>query len=179
MTISYTRAGQFGVDSSGYITNSNGQYLQTFPVDALGNVTSTSLNTTIPIQLPASTGDPRATSEVEIGLNIDASSTALEPTAFDPTSSATFNHSTSTTVFDSLGATHVMTYYFVHDLPGSATNAANDPSGFSTGRLTEIDISEEGLIRAQFSNGVSQPMGPRALAGFPTHQVLQYLGSST
>jgi len=128
MTISYTRAGQFGVDSSGYITNSNGQYLQTFPVDALGNVTSTSLNTTIPIQLPASTGAPRATSEVEIGLNIDASSTALDPTAFDPTSSATFNHSTSTTVFDSLGATHVMTYYFVHDLPGSATNAANDPN---------------------------------------------------
>ncbi|MCH8105468.1 MAG: flagellar hook-basal body complex protein [Proteobacteria bacterium] len=178
MTISYTRAGQFGVDSSGYITNSNGQYLQTFPVDALGNVTSTSLNTTLPIQLPASTGAPRATSEVEIGLNIDASSTALDPTAFDPTSSTTFNHSTSTTVFDSLGASHVMTYYFVHDLPGSATNAANDPSGFSTGRLTEIDISEEGLIRATFSNGVSTPMGQIALAEFPNNQGLQNLGSS-
>ena len=319
MTISYTRAGQFGVDSSGYITNSNGQYLQTFPVDALGNVTSTSLNTTLPIQLPASTGAPQATTEIEIGLNINASSTALDPTAFDPTSSttfnhststtvfdslgashvmtyyfvhdlpgsatngandpnqwvvfnyldgaeidiaggtsithtnntvavtqraaimnfntngtfasttpavvqntaipltngassltilhdfannvmtqysadfavntldpsgfsttssATFNHSTSTTVFDSLGATHVMTYYFVHDLPGSATNAANDPSGFSTGRLTEIDISEEGLIRATFSNGVSTPMGQIALAEFPNNQGLQNLGSS-
>ena len=54
--ISYTRAGQFGINSDGFISNSNGQLLQAFPVDADGDVTSTSLNTTVPIQLPASTG---------------------------------------------------------------------------------------------------------------------------
>ena len=116
------------------------QYLQTFPVDALGNVTSTSLNTTIPIQLPASTGAPQATTEIEVGLNIDASSTALDPAAFDPASSASFNHSTSTTVFDSLGASHILTYYFVHDLPGSATNAANDPNQWAV--FTYLDGAE-------------------------------------
>jgi len=270
--ISYTRAGQFRADSNGFITNSAGQFLQVFPVDAQGNVTSTSLNTTVPVQLPASTGAPQATNEVEIGLNLDSTQTPLDPTNFDPTASATYSHSTSTTVFDSLGASHVMTYYFVHDVPGSATNAANDPNqwavfsyldgaevdinggattahtnggapvtqdigimnfnsdgtyassnpalleninipltnganslsivhdfanntttqfsasfavntldpnGFSTGRLTGLDISEDGLMRATFSNGISNPLGQIALADFPNSQGLRSIGSAS
>ena len=270
--ISYTRAGQFRADSNGFITNSSGQFLQVFPVDASGNVTSTSLNTTVPVQLPASTGAPQATNEVEIGINVDSTQTPLDPANFDPTASNTYSHSTSTTVFDSLGASHVMTYYFVHDLPGSATNAANDPNqwalfsyldgaevdinggaatahtnggapvtqdigiinfnpdgtyagstpallenvnvalsnganplsivhdfanntttqfsaafavntldpnGFSTGRLTGLDISEDGLMRATFSNGISIPLGQIALADFPNSQGLRSIGSAS
>jgi len=270
--ISYTRAGQFGVDSNGYITNSSGQFLQTFPVDAQGNVTSTSLNTAVSVQLPASTGAPQATSQIEIGLNLDSTQADLDPEAFDPTASATYSHSTSSTVFDSLGASHVMSYYFVRDAPGSTTNAANDPNqwavftyldgaetamnggtviphlnggvavnqaagiinfnadgsyassnpallenvavplsngaldlnivhdfanntttqysasfavnkldpdGFSTGRLTGLDISEEGLMRATFSNGISSPLGQIALADFPNPQGLNNIGSAS
>jgi flagellar hook protein FlgE len=69
--VSYTRAGQFQIDSDGFITNNSGQFLQTFPVDANGAVTSTSLNTTSSIQLPATTGAPQATTEVEVGLNLN------------------------------------------------------------------------------------------------------------
>ncbi len=270
--ISYTRAGQFRADNQGYITNSTGGYLQAFPVDANGNVTSTSLNTTVPIQLPASTGAPQASTEVEIGVNLDASTTAVNPTAFDPTASNTYTHSTSTTVFDSLGSSHVMSYYFVHDLPGSPTNAANDPNqwlvftyldgaevdinggttvnhfnggvavaqdaavlnfntdgslntvtpalaqntgialtngaapltithdfannattqyatgfsvstlstdGYATGRLTGLDIAEDGLMRATFSNGTTQPLGQIAMADFPNPQGLRALGDAS
>ena len=270
--ISYTRAGQFRVDSNGYITNSAGEYIQAFPVDVNGNVTSTSLNTTVPIQLPASTGSPQATTEIEVGLNVNANATQLDPANFDPTASNTYSHSTSTTVFDSLGASHVMSYYFVHDIPGSGTNAANnpnqwavftyldgvevdvnggatvnhlnggapvstdvgiinfnadgtfasstpasvqntaialtngaspltithdfanntttqfsaafsvnalDPDGFSTGRLTGLDISEAGLMRATFSNGISTPLGQIALADFPNSQGLRAVGGSS
>ena len=269
--ISYTRAGQFGVDSTGTITNSQGEYLQAFPVDANGNVTSTSLNTTVPIQLPATTGAPLATTEIELGLNLDASATAVDPTLFDPTASNTYSHSTSTTVYDSLGASHVMSYYFIHDLPGSATNVANDPNqwlvatyldgaevdiaggttvnhlnsglpiaqdvgilnfnadgsynsstpaamqnvaipvttganpltmlhdfannnttqfatafsvstldpdGYTTGRLTGLDISEDGVLRAAYSNGISVPMGQVAMADFPNSQGLRAVGGS-
>lgn len=270
--ISYTRAGQFRIDADGFISNSNGQLLQAFPTDANGVVTSTSLNTTIPIQLPASTGAPQATTEVEIGLNLNSTSTPQDPAAFDPTASNTYSHATSSTVFDSLGASHVMSYYFVHDQPGSATNGANDPNqwavftyidgaeadvaggtaithlngglpttqnaalvnfntdgsfasntpaaiqnvgfaltngadpltiihdfanntttqysssfavnnldpdGFSTGRLTGLDISEDGLMRATFSNGISSPLGQIALADFPNAQGLRGIGSSS
>jgi len=269
--ISYTRAGQFGVDSTGTVTNSQGEYLQAFPVDASGNVTSTSLNTTVPIQLPATTGAPLATTEVEVGLNLDAATLAVDPTSFDPTASNTYSHSTSTTVYDSLGATHVMSYYFIHDLPGSATNPLSDPNqwivatyldgaevditggttvnhlnsglpvaqdvgilnfnadgsynsstpaalqntaiplttganpltmlhdfannsttqfaaafsvgtldpdGYTTGRLTGLDISEDGLLRAAYSNGISVPMGQVAMADFPNSQGLRAVGGS-
>ena len=277
--ISYTRAGQFRVDANGFITNSNGQFLQTFPVDANGDVTSTSLNATIPIQLPSSTGAPQATTEVEIGLNVNSTEVATDPADFNPAVSNTYAHSTSTTVFDSQGASHVMSYYFVHDGPITATNPvvapattgdpnqwavftyldgsptdiaggaavthpngtvaavaqnaaiisfnsdgsynssvpatiqnvavpvtggadpvtithdfANNgttqysasfavsrltPDGFSTGRLTGLDISENGLIRATFSNGISTPMGQVALADFPNSQGLRSIGGSS
>jgi len=270
--VSYTRAGQFGVDAAGYINNSAGEYLQAFPVDVNGNVTSTSLNTTVPIQLPASTGAPQASTEVEVGVNLNAAATALDPALFDPTASNTYSHSTSTTVYDSLGSSHVLSYYFVHDLPGSATNAANDPNqwaaftyldgaevdvsggtsithlnggvpiaqdaallnfnpdgslsipttpaliqnagvvltnganpltvthdfannsttqyatgfsvstlasdGYATGRLTGLDISETGLMRATFSNGVATPLGQVAMADFPNVQGLRSRGDT-
>ena len=270
--ISYTRAGQFGVDNTGTITNSSGEYLQAFPVDASGNVTSTSLNTTIPIVLPATTGAPQATTEVEVGLNLDATRTPLDPITFDPTASNTYSHATSTTAYDSLGASHVMSYYFIHDLTGSATNPlpgdpnqwivatyldgvevdiaggttvnhlngglpvaqdvgilnfnadgsynsstpaalqnvaiplttgaspltvlhdfANnsttqfaaafsvstlDPDGFTTGRLTGLDISEEGLLRATYSNGIQTPMGQVAMADFANVQGLNAVGGT-
>jgi flagellar hook protein FlgE len=271
--ISYTRAGQFQVNADGYITNNSGQFLQTFPVNAAGEVTSTSLNTTNPIQLPATTGAPQATTEVEVGLNLDSTEIPTDPINFNPSVSDTYAHSTSTTVYDSLGGAHVASYYFVHDGPITATNLAPgnpnqwavftyldgaptdiaggpavnhpngtgpavtqnpailnfnsdgtfassipasiqnvalpttngsdpltithdfvnntttqysssfavsrlNPDGFSTGRLTGLDISDTGVIRATFSNGVSTPVGQVALADFPNSQGLRGIGNA-
>ena len=124
--LSYTRAGQFGVNADGYITDSNGRFLQTFPVDDQGNVTSTSLSSTAAVLIPESTGAPEASTEVEIGVNLDVTTPVLDPANFDPTASDTFSHATSTTVYDSLGASHTMEYYFVHDNApgGTPTNPA-------------------------------------------------------
>jgi len=276
--ISYTRAGQFRIDSNGFITNNNGQFLQTFPVDKEGTVTSTSLNTTQSIQLPSTTGSPEATTEVDISLNLNSTATQTNPTTFNPSETGTYAHSTSNTVFDSLGASHVSSYFFVHDGPNTTTNPAVapatvgdpnswlvftyldgeptnisggpsvnhpngtgpavdqnpavikfnsdgsflssdpvliqnvavpqnngsepltithdfannaptqfssnfavsklSPNGFSTGRLVGLDISEVGLIRASFSNGVSTPIGQIALADFPNSQGLRGDGNA-
>lgn len=295
---SYTRAGEFRVNADGFIVNNDGKFLQAFPVDPVsGQVTSTSLNTTSSLNLPPSTGAPQATTEIEIGLNLNASATALDPALFDPSASNTFTNSTSSTVHDSLGESHVLTYYFVKDLIGSATNPDNpaavppvagdpnqwqmftyldgqpidvaaggnsvahpdpsasaavddpatpfddtthiaqntaqfrfnpdgslaatlpatitnlpvtlsngadvlrlthdfanngttqfsanfsvntlNPTGFSTGRLTGIDISEDGLVRATYTNGISTPMGKIALGDFPNSQGLANVGSSS
>ena len=54
----YTRAGAFGVDETGNVVNSAGQVLQAFPVNSNGTVTSTSLSSTIPLQLPQTAGKP-------------------------------------------------------------------------------------------------------------------------
>lgn len=262
----YTRAGQFRVDSDGYITNNDGQYLQAFQVDNQGNVTSTSINTTVPIQLPSSTGAPQATNEIEIGVNLPSDASSLTLSNFNPNESTSYTNSTSSTVYDSLGNAHVQTYYFVkddaatnqwgvftyldgnpvdinggttvshpdgvppaninhdiailnfnpdgsfasstpativsdpipvstgannllitHDFANNTTTqySANfsvnilDPNGFSTGRLTGLDISEDGLIRSTYTNGISIPLGKLAMADFPNSQGLRNVGSAT
>ena len=53
-----------------------------------------------------------------------------------------------------------------------------DPDGFTTGRLTGLDISEDGLMRAAYSNGISVPMGQIAMADFPNLQGLRSIGGS-
>jgi flagellar hook protein FlgE len=54
-----------------------------------------------------------------------------------------------------------------------------DPTGYTTGRLTGLDVSEEGLIRATYTNGVSIPMGKVALADFPNSQGLVNIGNTS
>lgn len=99
----FTRNGEFGVDSNGFVVNNAGARLQVFPVNSDGTVTATSISSTIPLQLPQTAGVPTVTSLVDIGVNLPASAAVLDPNNFDPNQPSTFTQSTSLTVFDSLG----------------------------------------------------------------------------
>ncbi|MCW8825837.1 MAG: flagellar hook-basal body complex protein, partial [Gammaproteobacteria bacterium] len=114
-TAVFSRAGAFQVDADGYVVNAAGQYLQALPVNPDGTVTSTSLSSTLNLQLPQTAGSPSATTEVELGANFQADATALNPNNFDPNQATTYTSSTSLTVYDSLGNSHITTFYFVKD----------------------------------------------------------------
>ncbi|WDE00471.1 flagellar hook protein FlgE [Thalassomonas actiniarum] len=136
---SYTRAGEFKLNDSNFIVNSAGEFLLGFPVNADGSSASVSLSTAEPIQIPTSSGAPTKTSEVDIKMNLPAGDAIAGPIAeFDHTDPLTYNHSTSVTIYDSLGDSHVMTYYFVKETPTATENpwmmfAAVD------GQLVDID----------------------------------------
>ncbi|KZZ45449.1 MAG: flagellar hook-basal body complex protein [Saccharospirillaceae bacterium] len=210
------------------------------------------------------------------GALADSEFTSVTLNQFDPKDQGTYNHATSTTIYDSLGNSHVMTQYFVKepvdpnradektvwamyvlidgnevgdpdptkpfpenleatryrqelffnadgtldvtatgkmyvtnwdpkDADGNATGAVtsqnvlegglplNDPptnsnfeikldgstqfgspfavnqvsqNGYTTGRLTGLEIDKEGLIFARFTNGQAQTLGQVALANF-------------
>jgi len=51
--------------------------------------------------------------------------------------------------------------------------------GFASGRLTGVDISEEGIVLARYTNGQSQPLGLIAIANFANPQGLQPQGENT
>ena len=105
----YTRAGQFGVDRDGYVVNNQAQRLVIFQADSNGNITGA----TGPLQLDRSDIEPQATSNIEVRANLDASQTAIPAaTTFDPTDAASYNNSTSLTIYDSLGSPHLATLYF-------------------------------------------------------------------
>jgi len=115
-TISYSRNGQFHTDSSGYIVNADNLRLTGYSVDSVGTIVATS-----PVELQISTADitPKATAAFTSGLNVDARSGVLVPAGFNATNPATYTSSTSGTVYDSLGNSHVLTLYFLK----SASNA--------------------------------------------------------
>ena len=199
--------------------------------------------------------------------------------AFDPNDPNTYNHSTSTTIFDSLGNSHELTQYFVKESSAGASNPQNrwsayvqidgedvgppdtqgnptraqydlrfnsngslneslsdevlidnwqpkdadgdrngaegpnpggdaplpqppqssnfvidygnstqvgaefsindlQQNGFATGRLSGLDVTDEGVIQARFSNGESEALGQVALANFRNNEGLAPVGDT-
>lgn len=120
----YTRAGAFKLNKDNFVTDAAGNYLQGFPVDpGTGNTTSLSLSTASPIQIPDASGSPRHTSNVYSSMNLDSRASAPSTTTFDPGDSTSYNSSTSTTIYDSLGEPHVVQFFFVKQDPAVANNS--------------------------------------------------------
>ncbi|MEE2003060.1 flagellar hook protein FlgE [Alkalimonas sp. MEB108] len=108
----YTRAGNFKLDKDNFIVDNRGNFLQGFSVDpSTGQNQSVSLSTTQPISIPTTAGAPRATNNVFVTANLNSSEIVIGA-AFDPTDPATYSHSTSVTVYDSLGEPHILSMYF-------------------------------------------------------------------
>ncbi|MCX4187354.1 flagellar hook protein FlgE [Methylophaga sp. OBS4] len=250
----YTRAGAFGIDSDGFVVNSSGQFLRTFPVNSDGTVSSTSMSSTTPLQLPSAAGVPQATANVDLAANLPSTAADIAAaTAIDPTDPTTYTNSTSVTVYDSLGNEHIVTLYYqktdaasnqwnvdayinepdglgasqtqlgttkvldfdpltggslsttpsdqtysitsldsgaatpqaiVIDYAGTTQNSGGftvtslTQDGFTTGRLSGLDISSDGLVKATYTNGQSTPLGKIALANFPNPQGLKQIGNT-
>lgn len=255
--IVYTRAGAFNVNSDGFVVNSAGQFLRTFPVNSDGTVSSTSISSTVPLQLPSTAGTPQATENVDISTNLPSTAPALSG-AIDPTDATTYTNSTSVTIFDSLGNEHIVTLYYQKTttanewdveayisgediVPATDTDPVQlgttqtltfDPTlggalaaasttdlsfsitgtefvsgaaaqattinfqgstqnsgafnvvdlsqdGFPTGRLSGLDISDDGLVRATFTNGQATPLGKITVANFANPQGLKQIGNTS
>lgn len=115
----YTRAGAFGVDNLGYVTNASGARLQSYPYAGDGLFNN---GTPGDLQLTTGASAPSATTISNFGLNLPAN--ASEPTnpVFDAADPSSFNHATSVTVYDSLGAAHTATVYFIKDAAPNTWN---------------------------------------------------------
>lgn len=114
LATSYTRAGEFKLNDSNFVVNSAGEYLLGFTVNSDGSSSSVALSTAEPLQIPTASGAPTQTSEVDIKMNLPAGDD-IPSFDFDHTDPLTYNNSTSVTIFDSLGDSHVMTYYFIKE----------------------------------------------------------------
>lgn len=240
-TVVYSRAGTFSVDRSGYIVNSADQRLTAFRADALGNITGAMGD----LQLSTADIAPKASSAVTVGLNLNAAA-AIPTTAFSPSDATSYNNSTSLTIYDSLGASHLATMYYrktadntwatylyvdstlvdgpdtlgfstsgalatintVAVPPTTLTSPSFTPSGggaamtlaldyatstqfgspfgvnsltqngYTTGRLSGVDIDASGVVFARYTNGQSRALGQVALANFSNPQGLRQLGNT-
>ncbi|TVP89364.1 MAG: flagellar hook protein FlgE [Pseudomonadaceae bacterium] len=140
--LSYTRAGYFGTNREGFITNNFGERLQGYGVNPVTGQVNQGVQTDL--RVDTRSANPQATTQIESTLNLNSTSVrpqpwqqafdqyfvdnpAADPTdpddialakgaaqgTFDPTNSATYNSSTSVNIYDSQGNPHVLTKYFV------------------------------------------------------------------
>ncbi len=109
--IYYSRAGQFHVDLDGYLVNSLGYRVQGVTADESGVVGAAALGD---IQFTFGQAESRATSLVDLTLNLDAGDTRyhLEGDAIDPDDADTFNYTQAVKVYDADGASHELATYY-------------------------------------------------------------------
>ncbi len=105
----FSRNGQFSVDNQGNVVNATGQALQVYPPTPTGGFNTGALKD---LNLETAQSAPNATTAGTAILNLPANLPPPAVAPFDPTNPATFTQSTSTTVFDSLGAAYPATFFF-------------------------------------------------------------------
>lgn len=123
---SYSRAGIFGIDKDGYVTHNNGGQLVGYAANSDGDI---DLGNETTLRIEAFNLPPNQTTSVEMGVNLDATLAAPDPTGnpnFDPDDQDSYNHASSLTVYDSEGLPHIATLYFRKDQPDPALDAGNN-----------------------------------------------------
>ena len=265
-TITYSRAGQFHLDKEGYVIDDQSRKLTGYVADSEGNIVKAApqdLLLSSANQPPAATG-ASGSADQGVFANINFDSRATVPTGtFDTTTAATanksntYNFSTATTIYDTLGNAHTLTFYLAKSTPVAPaastwnvyasvdgtktdnsglsptsvsfdssgkmlgtgilsasinlgtvmtdqglTNIAGSPlafdidlsdssqfgsafgtnsltqDGYTSGRLTGVSVSDDGIISGNYSNGKTRNLGQVALAAFTNPNGLASLGGN-
>jgi len=155
----YSRNGQFQVDKNGQIVNSQGLRVTGYMADSTGAIVQGNLQEiTIPISdiAPQATGTSPSASGVEAELKLDSTEDPIA-TAFDSADPTTYNYSTSTSIYDSLGNASILTMYFqktaasTWDVHTTLTPPGGTPIDITPATVPTIVFDSDGLINAAAS----------------------------
>lgn len=146
---SYSRNGQFQQDKDGYIVTNNG-----FRLAGYGASTNGAIGGAIQdLQIPRTPIQPSPTSSMNINMNFDSSKQIPSVTPFDYTDASTYNNTTSTTIYDSTGAAHTYSMYFVKtaantwDVYSVVTNSSGTATALNSGAaVSSVTFSTAGAI---------------------------------
>jgi flagellar hook protein FlgE len=148
----YTRNGQFAEDKSGNVVSSTGQALQVYPPLVNGGFNTGTLT---PLNLQTAQSAPLATSAGNVILNLPANSPQPTVTPFDPTNSLTYNQSTSTSVYDSLGNQYSATFYFTQTAVPNQWDVNMTINGTQVGGAQPLTFSSTGGVSAPVGGGLA------------------------
>jgi flagellar hook protein FlgE len=176
----YSRNGQFGEDKSGNVISSTGQALQVYPPLINGGFNTGTLSN---LNLQTAQSAPLATTSGTVILNLPANTTPPAVTPFNAANSQTYNQSTSTTVYDSLGNAYPATMFFSQQAAPPNTWSVNmTVNGASAGPAQTLTFGSSGQVTAPVGgvlnfNGFTPTSGalPMTLA-FNFNQTTQYGG---
>ena len=151
---SYTRAGAFGVDNQGNVVNAQGSRLQAYPYAGNGL-----FNTGTPqdLQLTIGANPPQESTRASFGINLPANAPLPANPVFDPADPSSFNHTTSVTIYDSLGAAHTATVYFIKDAAPNTWNTDIEIDGSAVTGAAPVVFNPDGSLNSPA--GGTMPLG--------------------
>jgi flagellar hook protein FlgE len=144
--IVYTRNGQFAENKAGDVVTAGGQALQVYPPTTNGGFNTGSLQN---LNLQTAQSAPLATSTGSVILNLPANSAIpVDAAAFNPNDPLSYNQSTSTTVYDSLGNAAPATFYFTQTATTGTWNVNMLVNGVSAGPTQTLAFGSNGQVPA-------------------------------
>ena len=152
--LAYTRAGAFKTDDAGYVVNAQGQRLQVYPPLASGGFNTGSMTD---LRLISAESAPASTTNVEMLMNLPANATVPANATFDPSDPTSYNRATSLTVYDSLGAAHTSTMYFVKGAAAGAWDTRMYLDGAAVGGPQALAFSNTGQMITPANGEVTFP----------------------
>ncbi len=160
-TASYSRAGQFEVNSLGEIVDPSGRFLQGYQASATGVILGTVGN----ITLSTATIAPQATGTASVEANLNAAAT-VPAAAFDVTDATTYNFSNGMTIYDSLGAQHQLRLYYVKTATANTWDLHSQIDGGATTVRTDLVFNSSGVL----TSGGAQTFSLAVTGGAATPQ---------
>lgn len=152
--VSYTRDGQFQLDQAGNVVNVQGANLQVYPPLATGGFNTGGLAN---LALTTNESAPNATTRAQLTANLPASAKQPVDPTFSPTDSNSYTNTTSLTTYDSLGAAHTATLYFIKGAAANAWTSQLYVDGNAVGTQQALTYSNTGALTAPAAGLVTFP----------------------
>lgn len=159
-TSQYTRNGAFRLDRENYFSNSQGQRLIAFSADNAGNITGAAG----PLQINRSDIAPQSTGNISLTANLDSDDALPTVGTFDRNDQDSYNHSISTTIYDSLGNDLLAEMYFVKDAANEwdmhiYVDGVDVGGGAQTVDFTNAGAIDTGATTTPFTTPSFTPVG--------------------
>lgn len=135
----FTRNGQFKLDRIGQVVDAKGNLLQGYQASAAGVLTGTIGN----IALTNTNISPNATTAVTIAANLNSAATTPTP-AFSATDPTSYNFSSSTTIYDSLGNSHTLQMYYRKSATANTWNVYQQLDNGAAAAATNLAFTSGG-----------------------------------
>ncbi len=169
--LEYTRDGQFQVNSSGEVVTASGANLQVYPPLAGGGFNTGGLSN---LSLDAADSAPAATTMASITANLPAGATQPTDAIFSPTDANSYNNATSLTVYDTLGAAHTASLYFIKGAAPNAWNAQLYVDGNAVGTPQALAYNSSGSLTAPAGGLLTFPAYTPATGANPMNMTFNF-----
>jgi len=169
--LSYTRAGAFQVNNEGFVVNAKQQRLQVYPPLANGGFNTGGLSD---LSLSTGVSAPQATSNVDVLLNLPSDAIAPSTATFDPTDTTSFNKATSLTVYDSLGAAHTASMYFVKTATPNTWESHLYVDGTAVGGAQTLAYNDVGVLTTPASGDITFPAYTPSTGAAPINMTFDF-----